>query len=413
MVKKTHIILIFYLIAHFVSTSNVFCSNKNLLSNNPTDSTSSEKESIKISYGNKGIEFSTTEGNYKLQLQSRLQSRYSYPFDTDPTTYSDFQKDKTQTFKINRARLKVGGNVYKPWVKFYWEYELAAGNLLDFRLMIEKFKFLKLKVGQWKTHYNRERIISSGKQQTVERSILTRPFTIDRQQGISIYGRLKGNGIADFNYWFSVLTGTGRGSTTNDDSHLMYMSRLQWNCFGRKLEFTSSDTKYHEELTGLIAIAGVTNQSAYTRFSQSGGGQLEGFEDGETGQYRVKQFLIETAFMLNGLSWQQEFHWKQIDDKNNNTLTFLIGNYVQLGYFFHYLWEAIPQPLEVAFRYAIYNPDRDITNTSRHEFSLDFNWFFKDHLNKLTAEISYLDLQRSVNDIVDGFRFRVQWDVSI
>jgi len=379
----------------------------------PTDSSSTKEETIKIEYGNKGIEFSADDGNYKLQIQSRLQFRYAYPFDTDPVTFSDFQKEKTQTFKINRARLKVGGNVYKSWIKFYWEYELASGNLLDFRLMIEKFEFLKLKVGQWKIHYNRERIISSGKQQTVERSILTRPFTIDRQQGVSFYGRLKGKSIVDFNYWFSVLTGTGRGSTSNDDSHLMIMSRLQWNCFGRELKFTGSDTKYHEEITGLVAIAGVTNQSPYTRFSQSAGGQLEGYEEGDPGQYRVNQFLVETAFMFQGLSWQQEFHWKEINDKKNNELTVLIGNYVQLGYFFCYLWDVIPKPLEVAFRYANYNPDRSTTNDNRREYSFDINWFFKNHLNKLTAEISYLDLQRSLNEAVDGFRFRLQWDVSI
>jgi phosphate-selective porin len=377
----------------------------------PTDSTS--EEPIKITYGDKGIEFSADDGNYKLQLQSRLQFRYAYPFDTDPVTFSDFQRNKIQTFKISRARLKVGGNGFQPWIKFYWEFELASGNLLDFRFMIEKYQFLKLKVGQWKVHFNRERIISSGKQQTVERSILTRPFTIDRQQGVSLYGSLKGNSIADFNYWFSVLTGTGRGSTSNDDSHLMFMSRVQWNCFGRELKFTGSDTEYHEEMTGLIALAGVTNRSPYTRFSQSGGGQLEGFAEGVAGQYRVNQFVIESAFMFKGFSWQQEFHWKEIDDKVNNQITILLGNYIQLGYFFHYVWSVIPKPLEVAFRYAFYNPDRDVTGISKHEYSLDVNWFFKNHLNKLTGEISYLDLQRSVNDVVDGFRFRLQWDVSI
>jgi phosphate-selective porin len=407
---KLNIICLYIILVH---TSISFCANNNFQSTEPTDSTSGAEESIKINYGNKGIEFSAVDGNYKLQIQSRLQFRYSYPFDTDPITFSDFQDEKTQTFKINRARLKVGGNVFQPWVKFYWEYDFPGSNLLDFRLMLEKFEYLKLKVGQWKIHYNRERIMSSGKQQTVERSILTRPFTIDRQQGISFYGRIKGRSIADFNYWFSILTGTGRGSRSNDDKHLMYMSRLQWNCFGRELAFTSSDTKYHEKPAGSIAIAGVTNRSPYTRFSTSGGGQLEGFENGDPGQYRVNQFLVETAFMFKGLSWQQEFHWKEVDDKVNSKITTLIGNYVQLGYFFHYLWSVIPKPLEIAFRYANYNPDRSITNDNRREYSLDINWFFKDHLNKLTAEISYLDLQRSLADVVEGFRFRLQWDVSI
>ena len=406
--------LLLIILVLFVTNNRGFCSNKIHFFQETDDSTSGiEEETIKIGYGSKGFELSTADGNYKLQIQSRLQFRYAYPFDTDPVTFSDFQDEITQTFKINRARLKVGGNVFQPWIKYYWEYDFPGTNLLDFRLMLEKFKFLKLKVGQWKIHYNRERIISSGKQQTVERSILTRPFTIDRQQGISFYGRLKGKSIIDFNYWFSVLTGTGRGSRSNDDNHLMFMSRIQWNCFGRELAFTSSDTKYHKLPTGLIAIAGVTNRSPYTRFSTGGGGQLEGFQSGGPGQYRVNQFLVETAFMHKGFSWQQEFHWKEIDDKVNNETTILIGNYLQAGYFFHYLWDFIPEQLETAFRFALYNPDRTTEGDYRREYSFNMNWFFKDHLNKLTAEISYLDLQRSLSEVVSGWRFRLQWDVSI
>ena len=115
-----------------------------------------------------------------------MQFRFSSPFDTDPVTFDEFQNEKQTTFKVNRARLKIGGNAFERWIKYFWEYELAAANLLDFRLMIEKFPHLKFRAGQWKARYNRERVISSGNQQMVERSIITRPFTIDRQQGISL-----------------------------------------------------------------------------------------------------------------------------------------------------------------------------------------------------------------------------------
>ena len=88
--------------------------------------------------------------------------------------------------------------------------------------MIEKWEWLSFKVGQWKVEYSRERRISSGEQQMVDRSIINRPFTVDRQQGVEVYGRLKGKGVADFNYWAAALTGTGRGNVNNDDNHLMY-----------------------------------------------------------------------------------------------------------------------------------------------------------------------------------------------
>lgn len=367
----------------------------------------------KVTYGDKGWEFKTVDGRYLLQIQSRLQFRYATPFDTDPYTYDDFNEDDHQVFKVNRARLKVGGNAYEAWLKFFWEYELASGNMLDFRVMVTRYPSLNLKIGQWKAHFNRERVISSGKQQMADRSLINRPFTIDRQQGVSLYGRLKGTGAADFNYWISVFTGMGRGATQNDDDNLMYMARAQWNFLGRELKFSGSDIPYSEEATGLIALAAVTNRSPYTRFSTAGGGQLEGFDDGEPGQYRVNQWMAETAFKYRGFSWQQEFHWKEINDRVNESVTTLTGNYMQFGYFFHYALERIPEQLELALRHAFYKPDMDNPDNVEHEYSFAANWFFKGHLNKLTAEVSYFEFRELSEDSGDGVRFRIQWDISI
>ena len=131
----------------------------------------------------------------------------------------------------------------------------------------------------------------------VDRSVINRPFTIDRQQGVEIYGRLKGKKLADFNYWLGAFTGTGRGNTANDDKNLMYFGRLQWNFTGNYLDFEGSDIEFHEKPAGVLALNGVTNCSPYTRFSQAGGGYLEGYENGLPGQYRINQFNIETALM--------------------------------------------------------------------------------------------------------------------
>ena len=135
--KLIYILLFFTLFQN----SKGLCSDNRLTSESPKDSTSNTEESIKVTHGDKGVEFATSDGNFKLQIQSRFQFRYSYPFDSDPVTYSDYQKDKTQTFNINRARIKVGGNVFNPWLNFYWEYDITSSNLLDFRFMIEKFSF--------------------------------------------------------------------------------------------------------------------------------------------------------------------------------------------------------------------------------------------------------------------------------
>jgi len=193
----------------------------------------------------------------------------------------------------------------------------------------------------------------------------------------------------------------------------MYMVRTQWNFAGEPLKFSGSDLKYHENGSGLIALAAVTNRSPYTSFSQAGGGQLPGFGEGEPGQYRVNQCLLETAYKYRGFSWQQELHWKEIRDDVNDSVTILRGNYLQFGYFLHYMLDTVPEPLEVAFRHSIYDPDKDEKNVLMQEFSFDVNWFFHGHRNKLTAEISYFYFEQANPESADEFRFRLQWDVSM
>lgn len=364
-----------------------------------------------VRYTDKGFAFTTRDSNYMMHIEWRGQFRVAYPTDNDPVTFEDFGQDKVH-INVNRARMKVGGHAYKPYIKYYLEYELFASNLLDFRFMFEKYSFLKVKVGQWKVQYNRERIISSGKQQTMERSILTRPFTLDRQQGISLYGRLGEGRLLDFNYWTSVFSGTGRGASENDDNHLMYMARLQWNMSGESLSFSGSDLKYHDKLTAILAFALTTNRSQYTRFSQAGGGQLPGFEDGDPGQYQLRQWMEEFAFKFRGASLQQEFHWKRIFDLKNQTETTMIGNLVQLGYFPYHIIPKFPQPIEFYLRHAIYNPDISHDHDLQNEFSFGLNWFVKGHRNKFTAEMSLFKYESENDQVRDDNRFRLQWDAS-
>jgi len=360
----------------------------------------------------KGFEFHFFEDKYLLQIDFRGQFRASYISDKFPNLGDEFDEENTN-LGINRARIKIGGHVFKSYYKFYFEQDINGGNLLDFRVMIEKYPFLKLKVGQWKARYSRERIISSGKQQGLDRSLINSIFTIDRQQGVSLYGNLKGHKSLNFNYWASVFSGTGRGGDSNDDNSLMYLLRMQWNPNGVVLKFSGSDLEFHEKFVSSIAIAGVTNTSKYTQFSTNGGGQLPGFEEGIEGQYKVDQLLFETAFKYKGISWQQELHYKNIDDRVNFDQTSLIGNYLQLGYFFSNAFSSFPKSLEVFGRQAFYDPDINISNNNVYEYTIGCNWFFKGHKNKLTIEYSYFQGNELGQVIFKENRARLQWDISI
>jgi phosphate-selective porin OprO/OprP len=114
-----------------------------MLSQETIESPKDTTKIVTVKYGNKGFEFKTTDDKFLLQIQSRLQFRFYTPNDQEPLTYDDYNIDENKTaFKINRARLKVGGHAFETWLKYYWEYELSQSNLLDFRFMIEKWDYL-------------------------------------------------------------------------------------------------------------------------------------------------------------------------------------------------------------------------------------------------------------------------------
>lgn len=394
-----------------------------------------ENLSVKASYGRSGLRLESRDGNWQTNFQLRFQFRLTHPTRSDPRQVSSFRSRKELTFQARRLRMKIGGHGYKPWLKYYFEVDFqptrdsressskSSARVIDWRIDITKHKKIALRVGQWKVDYNRERVDSSGRQQFVERSIVNRVFTIDRQVGVSVRGHLFEGTPADLRYFVGVFTGEGRG-VANDDSKLMYTARVQWNFLGRDLKFRQTDVERTELPTASLAFGAAKHTGVCTRWSSSGCGNLDGFASAdvaERGQFRIYQAVEEFAFKYQGFSVQQEFHWKRVMDRMEEVNSArhdsdLYGAYVQTGYFFSEIFDCVPEELELAFRYAwVREPneaDRLVENT-RQEFTGGANWFFNGHNNKLSLDYSYLTLDDDVLPRnVSDHRFRLQWDVS-
>jgi len=364
---------------------------------------------FKTGYGPKGWELESGDGNTSLWFGVRLQLRATN-MKGDPVEPESLESLTSSDLAINRGRLKLGGHVFRPWLQIYSEYDFHNAWMLDYRVTFKIQDWLQVRGGQWKSDYNRERVDSSGKQQFVERSIANYWFTIDRQLGASMFGRFGAGHRYDSSYWFEILSGNGRGGDW-ESNEALYLARYQWNVLGRVLPFSQSDIQRRDPAAASIAIAGVYGQTRYTRFSSKGGGQLPGYETGDQGEYRLSQALLETAYQSRGFSWQQELHWKDIEDRNNNTNRTLRGGYVQLGYFFHELWDVVPAPLECAGRFAVVDPDSSVDFDLQQEWTLGGNWFFHGHRNKIAADASRIILDAPDGEKADT-RFQIQWDVS-
>ncbi len=388
---------------------------------------SKKKSGVQVGYGKKGFTLATTDGLFKTKIQWRFQGRYTFPERSDPRNAGAFSDNEESTFELRRVRMKVGGHGYKPWIKYYFEVDWQPTNtryeccgdrtrLIDWRIMLEKYKWLKLRIGQWKINYSRERVDSSGKQTMVERSIMNRVFTIDRQVGMMLYGRVNPGTVLDTNYYLGIFSGNGR-ATINDDDNMMYMGRIQWNVFGRELKWRQSDVKYHKKPTASVSYGAYTVKGRCTRWSSSGCGQVSGFDSASTdGQYQVSGMQVGSAMKYRGWSWQHETHWKEIKDTETagNPVRNMLGGYLQTGYFPHYLISAVPKPLEIAFRYSHVDPNTDAGGDMRQEYTTGLNWFFAGHRNKLTLDASHLTLEQASPSLpaLTEQRVRLQWDVS-
>jgi phosphate-selective porin len=390
----------------------------------------SSQSPLEVTHGDKGFRFATRDGDWELNLQSRGQFRYTNPTRSDPRQLDDFQDLENSNLELRRLRIKIGGHGYRPWLKYYFEIDLqptrdvdddeldGGARVIDWRIDLARWDWLGLRIGQWKIDYNRERVDSSGRQQFVERSIVNRPFTIDRQVGIQMRGRLFEASPADLRYYAGIYNGEGRG-TFNESEDYLLSGRLQWNFLGRDLAMRQTDVEFTEQPAGTLAFATASTRGPCTRWSTAGCGNLDGFTPPRQAlddQYEIDQWMQEFAFKYRGLSIQQEYHRKDVNDRVLSISNELTGYYAQAGYFFHYLWPAVPRPLELAIRYAYVeepNAENRLFDNERQEYTLAANWFIAGHNNKLTFDYSYLTLDDGlVGRDVSENRIRLQWDVS-
>jgi len=358
-----------------------------------------------------GVNLESPDGNYLAHIELRGQLRFS-DIDLDADSGIGDPQREDGELKLNRARFKLGGHLFRSWMKYYTEYDFVRDALLDLWVAPQVSDALGFRIGQYKVPYNRERFDSSGKQQFAERSVVTPPFTLDRQIGVTALGRLFNGKAFDSNYFVGIFRGDGRSGSRDDDGKSMLFGRWQWNMFRRVLPFSRSDLSRHQQPTGSLAIAATSNRSEFTRFSSDGGGELPGLPQGQEGQYDVEQAMGEFAFMYRGLSIQSEYHWKQIDDRVNDAATDMTGFYFDSGYFFSGLIEWVPEPLELIARYARVRPDDPRITPRQTELAFGGNWFFNGHRNKLTLDVTRLKESTDVGHSA-FWGIRLQWDMSI
>ena len=359
------------------------------------------------------------DSSFSMNVSARMQMLGTSNWDVNNGLYNP-----TSNLLVRRARLKFSGFAYSPKLKYKLELGLsnrdigkassftneAPKYILD---AVVKWNFsgnFVLWFGQTKLPGNRERVISSGDLQQVDRSLLNSRFNIDRDMGFQLRHHFNLTDTFIVKEMFAVSQGEGRNITTGNLGGHQYTSRVELLPFGKfasKGDYRGSDLKFEPTPKLALGFTYDFNNDAVKNRSNQGS-----YMTNDTGFYstNISTVFVDAMYKHKGFSVMAEYAYRDAEDafaKNSDgTLT---GDVVQVGNALNlqtgYL---LSKTLEISGRYTNIDWDSDITGKgAENQYTLGLSKYVVGHKLKVQTDVSYLDLASKTNQ----FMYRLQVDI--
>lgn len=339
---------------------------------------------------------------------------------------ANFQEGESgeSNFLVRRARLKFNGYAFSPKLKYKLELGLSNRDIsgaseftsnspryiLDAVIKYNFAKNLELWFGQTKLPGNRERIISSGNMQQVDRSLLNSRFNIDRDTGIQFRHHFNLTDNFVVKEIFSIAQGEGRNITSGNIGGHQYTGRVEFLPMGNFTsggDYSGSDLKREQKPKLALGVSYDHNNNAVKNRSNQGS-----YMTNDIGFYQtnINTLFIDAMFKYKGFSFMAEYADRDADDPYAKNLDgSLTGDKVQVGkglnlqtgYLFNNDWE-------VSGRYTNIELDKIITGKdAENQYTLGFSKYIIGHKLKIQSDISVLDIANSNSQIM----YRLQFDI--
>lgn len=347
----------------------------------------------------KGFGIVASDSAYSLKFQFRMQNRAAFTTkDLDNFDPESFE------FRVRRLRLKFEGFVYDPRLTYYIQLSFSRGDMdwygpnldtqnsspnviRDAVIYYNPTPNLQFGFGQTKLPGNRQRVVSSGDQQFVDRSIVNAMFTIDRD-----FGFFADLATGPFNFRGAITSGEGRNSLESN-SGLAYTGRIELLPFGRftgENDYIEGDLE--REATPKLSLAGTFS---YNDEAVREAGQLGGDLYAPRG---IRNVEFDALLKYNGWAWYNEYMERNVSDPVtvHPVTADLRYLYVGRGYLSQ-LSYLFPNNFEIAGRYAVVTP------------------FEKLYDNALYPDLNENKVQRlelGVTKYIVGHRLKVQANVA-
>ena len=359
------------------------------------------------------------DSSFSMNISARMQMLGTSNWDVN-----NGLSNPSSSLLVRRARLKFSGFAYSP--KLTYKLELGLSNrdigkassftneapkyILD---AVVKWNFsgnFVLWFGQTKLPGNRERVISSGDLQQVDRSLLNSRFNIDRDMGFQLRHHFNLTDKFIVKEMFSMSQGEGRNITTGNLGGHQYTTRVELLPFGKfasKGDYRGSDLKFEPAPKLALGFTYDFNNDAVKNRSNQGS-----YMTTDTGFYstNISTVFVDAMYKHKGFSVMAEYAYRDAEDafaKNSDgTLT---GDEVQVGNALNlqtgYL---LSETLEVSGRYTNIDWDSDVTGKgAENQYTIGLSKYIVGHKLKVQTDVSFLDLATNTNQ----FMYRLQVDI--
>ena len=359
------------------------------------------------------------DSSFSMNVSARMQMLGTSNWDLN-----NGLSNPSSSLLVRRARLKFSGFAYSPKLKYKLELGLSNRDIGKASLFtneapkyildaVVKWNFsgnFVLWFGQTKLPGNRERVISSGDLQLVDRSLLNSRFNIDRDMGFQLRHHFNLTDTFIVKEMFAISQGEGRNITTGNLGGHQYTSRIELLPFGKfasKGDYRGSDLKFEPVPKLALGFTYDFNNDAVKNRSNQGS-----YMTNDTGFYstNISTVFVDAMYKHKGFSVMAEYAYRDAEDafaKNSDgTLT---GDEVQVGNALNlqtgYL---LSKTLEISGRYTNIDWDSDITGKgAENQYTLGLSKYIVGHKLKVQTDVSYLDLASKTNQ----FMYRLQVDI--
>ena len=339
---------------------------------------------------------------YKLAIRVRGQFLYLL----------EDAEEAEQSFQLRRMRVSFGGYVFAKQIQYKLELAFAPRDLayrdgsptqsplLDLYFRFSQLRDLTFQIGQYKVPFNRERVISSGDLNLVDRSLTNAEFALERDLGFDFRSKdLFGLGF--LRYYLGMYIGEGRNTFELSDFGLMYVARLEALPLGLFDDYSEGDLERSESPKLSIGVS-----YAFLDEAKRDRG-INGSVPDDEGTTDFHVIEGDVFFVWQGLSLLSEIFWR---DGRRDPGEAAPAELPRDG------WGFMIQPayllpffdLEVAARFSRVNPRSGSSLTKISELGGGLNYYFVEHSMKLQADFFHLWDRSDIGDGTDVFRVQLQ-----